>query len=120
MINVGIVGLGFMAATHIKAYRSLRMRVSSRFAIPADGIWTVIFQASRATWATMRQSSSTWSQVKPFQNYAEMLAIRRFNSSTFARRRKFMLNWPSPRSRPASTFFVRSRWRAHRTGAPDG
>jgi predicted dehydrogenase len=59
MINVGIIGLGFMAATHLKAYRQLDGVRVAALCNPSDAISTATFPRWPATWARRTRSSST-------------------------------------------------------------
>jgi predicted dehydrogenase len=74
MINVGIVGLGFMAAAHIKAYRQLADARIAALCNPSGRHLDGDFSGVAGNVGDNAPVKLDMSQVKAFQNYAEMLA----------------------------------------------
>jgi predicted dehydrogenase len=74
MTNIGIVGLGFMGLTHIKAYRQLPnaniVAICDAIRLPADGNLTPV----AGNISTADQIKFDMSVVKGYRDYAEMLA----------------------------------------------
>jgi predicted dehydrogenase len=73
-IRVGVVGLGFMGQTHIKAYRRLPQAeiaaICDAVSLPADGI----LRGVAGNIATTDQIQFDLSVVKGYRDYREMLA----------------------------------------------
>jgi predicted dehydrogenase len=74
MINVGVIGLGFMGVTHIKAYRQIsNARVAAicdAFKLPADGVIASV----AGNVADPDPVKLDLSQVQATKNYQELLA----------------------------------------------
>jgi predicted dehydrogenase len=74
MINVGIVGLGFMAATHIKAYRQLADARIVALCNPSGRHLDGDFSGISGNVGDNAPVKLDMSQVKSFRNYSMMLA----------------------------------------------
>ncbi len=74
MINVGIVGLGYMAATHIKAYQQLADARVAALCNPSGRHLDGDFSGVAGNVGDNAPVKLDMSQVKAFRNYAEMLA----------------------------------------------
>lgn len=74
MVNIGIIGLGFMGQTHIKAYRQVSganiVAICDAVRLPADGNITGV----AGNIATTDQIKFDMSVVKGYRDYHEMLA----------------------------------------------
>lgn len=74
MVNIGIIGLGFMGQTHIKAYRQVSganiVAICDAVRLPADGNLTGV----AGNIATTDQIKFDMSVVKGYRDYHEMLA----------------------------------------------
>ncbi len=74
MTNIGIVGLGFMGLTHIKAYRQLPgahiVAICDAVRLPADGNLTPV----AGNISTADQIQFDMSVVKGYRDYTDMLA----------------------------------------------
>lgn len=74
MVNIGIIGLGFMGQTHIKAYRQVPganiVAICDAVRLPADGNLTGV----AGNIATTDQIQFDMSVVKGYRDYREMLA----------------------------------------------
>ena len=73
-INIGIVGLGFMGQTHIKAYRQLPQAniaaICDAVSLPADGV----LRGVAGNIASTDQIQFDMAVVKGYRDYREMLA----------------------------------------------
>src|SRR6185503_13938391 len=74
MINVGIVGLGFMAAAHIKAYRQLADARITAICNPSGRHLDGDFSGVAGNVGDNAPVKLDMSEVNGFRNYAEMLA----------------------------------------------
>ena len=74
MINVGIVGLGFMAATHIKAYRQLADARVAAICNPSGRHLDGDFSGVAGNVGDNAPVKLDMSQIKAFRNYDAMLA----------------------------------------------
>ena len=74
MINVGIVGLGFMAATHIKAYRQFADARVTAICNPSGRHLDGDFSGVAGNVGDNAPVKLDMSQVKAFRDYAAMLA----------------------------------------------
>ena len=74
MVNIGIIGLGFMGQTHIKAYRQIPgariVAICDAVRLPADGVLTGVTGNIAATDAIRFDMSV----VKGYRDYRELLA----------------------------------------------
>lgn len=74
MVNIGIIGLGFMGQTHIKAYRQLPganiVAICDAVRLPADGVLTGV----AGNIASTDQIRFDLSVVKGYRDYRELLA----------------------------------------------
>jgi predicted dehydrogenase len=74
MVNIGIIGLGFMGQTHIKAYRQVPganiVAICDAVRLPADGNLTGV----AGNIASTDQIKFDMSVVKGYRDYREMLA----------------------------------------------
>ena len=74
MINVGIVGLGFMAAAHIKAYRQLAGARIAALCNPSGRHLDGDFSGVSGNVGDNEAVKLDMGEVKAFRNYAELLA----------------------------------------------
>ncbi len=74
MINIGIIGLGFMGQTHIKAYRQIPqaniVAICDAVRLPEDGVLTGV----AGNIASTDQIKFDMSVVKGYRDYRELLA----------------------------------------------
>jgi len=74
MVNIGIIGLGFMGQTHIKAYRQIPganiVAICDAVCLPADGVLTGV----AGNIASTDQIRFDMSVVKGYRDYRELLA----------------------------------------------
>src|SRR5262245_14258579 len=75
-LGVGIVGLGYMAATHLKAYRQIEGFRIAAICNPSgrnlDGDFSNVIGKNNAD----QSLTLDMRQVKPYRNFAEMVADR--------------------------------------------
>ncbi len=76
MINVGIVGLGFMAVTHIKAYRQIGDARIAAICNPSGRRLDGDFSSVAGNLGANEPVRLDMSQVKAYRDYAAMLADR--------------------------------------------
>ncbi|MDO8544743.1 MAG: Gfo/Idh/MocA family oxidoreductase [Opitutaceae bacterium] len=74
MINVGIVGLGFMAVTHIKAYRKIRDARIAAICNPSGRRLDGDFSNVAGNFGDAEPVRLDMSQVTAYRDYAQMLA----------------------------------------------
>lgn len=74
MINVGIVGLGFMAATHIKAYRQVEGIQVAALCSPSGKRLDGDFSDVAGNVGTQEPLKLDMTQVKGYRDFTEMLA----------------------------------------------
>jgi len=74
MVNVGVIGLGFMGLTHIRAYRQIKgariAAICDAVRLPTDGNLSSV----AGNIATTDAIQLDMSQVKAYRNYEELLA----------------------------------------------
>src|SRR5262245_33349604 len=74
MINVGVIGLGFMGVTHIKAYRKIPgariAAICDAFKLPNDGILASV----AGNVADPDPVKLDMAEVKAYKDYRELLA----------------------------------------------
>lgn len=73
-LGVGIVGLGYMAATHLKAYRQLDGYRITAICNPSGRNLDGDFSSAVGKASGEQPLKLDMSQVKPYRNFAEMLA----------------------------------------------